>query len=60
MAWADLEQGVAEGEGAEGSGGHDFKFFFPGLKKWNLALRLADGTAYFPEPETWEVPKGVL
>lgn len=53
--WVDMDQG-GEGEGREEGG----KYFFPGLRKWNLAVKMEGGDVFFPEGKYWETPKGAV
>jgi hypothetical protein len=53
VAWADMSQkGEDGGPVADG-----YDNFYPGLKRWNIALKLNDSTTVFPHPETWETPR---
>lgn len=52
LAWADLDQ-----KGEDGIAPDEHENFFPGLRRWNLTLKMADATVIFPPPETWETPK---
>ncbi|KAK0657000.1 hypothetical protein B0T16DRAFT_488210 [Cercophora newfieldiana] len=56
LAWADLDQ-KAEHEGEDAIRLDGDENFFPGLTRWNLAVKLADAAVFFPPPETWETPK---
>ncbi|KAK4454509.1 hypothetical protein QBC34DRAFT_134525 [Podospora aff. communis PSN243] len=52
LAWADMSQRDEDGVAPD-----EFENFFPGLRRWNLAVKLTDATVFFPPPETWETPK---
>ncbi|KAK0751842.1 hypothetical protein B0T18DRAFT_341693 [Schizothecium vesticola] len=52
--WVDMDQGE---EGGREEGG---RFFFPGLRKWNLAVKMEEGDVFFPEGKYWETPKGAV
>jgi hypothetical protein len=52
LAWADMSQRDEDGIAPD-----EFENFFPGLRRWNLAVKLTDATVFFPPPETWETPK---
>ncbi|KAK0731016.1 hypothetical protein B0H67DRAFT_596980 [Lasiosphaeris hirsuta] len=55
LAWADMSQ-----KGEDGTAPDEYDNFFPGLSRWNVAVKLVGGGASFPPAETWEIPKGVL
>ncbi|KAK0734587.1 hypothetical protein B0T26DRAFT_635209 [Lasiosphaeria miniovina] len=65
LAWADVRQPAREAKDSAGEEGEEeeeeeeeyFENFFPGLRRWNLALKMADGELFFPAGDTWEAPK---
>ena len=61
LVWADMSQKDGDMDGNRADAPDDgYENFFPGLRRWNLALKMADGKLHFPAPETWETPKGLV
>jgi len=56
LAWADMEQKDEDGDVADE---HE-NYFFPGLRKWNIAVKMADATVFFPTGEHWATPRSLL
>lgn len=54
IMWADMDQRE------EGEGGKEEGNFFPGLKRWNLAVVMQDGEANFVDGERWAAPRHTL
>ncbi|KAK3393336.1 hypothetical protein B0H63DRAFT_457988 [Podospora didyma] len=57
LVWIDVSQKDEE-TGAEPEDG--FENFWPGMRRWNLALELKDGGADIPVGERWETPKRLM
>lgn len=55
LVWADMNQKDDNGNCED-----EFDNFFPGLRRWNVAVKMADAATWFPAPETWETPKWLL
>ncbi|KAK4200041.1 hypothetical protein QBC40DRAFT_226474 [Triangularia verruculosa] len=54
VMWADMDQNEEGGEKKEKDN------FFPGLKKWNLAVVMEGGEANFVDGERWSAPRYTL
>lgn len=52
LVWVDLSQKDEDGKPVD-----EHPNFFPGLRRWNIAVKMADSTIYFPEPITWDTPR---
>ena len=60
VGWFDLRQADGGGGGSGGGGAGEFENFWPGLRRWNLGVRMDDADIDFPEGRYWDAPKSVL
>ncbi|KAI0817690.1 hypothetical protein GGR55DRAFT_32578 [Xylaria sp. FL0064] len=57
LAWVDLSQKNEEGQLTSGVAHENF---WPGLGRWQLALKLENAGIDFPEGTYWDIPKSAL
>ncbi len=55
LAWADMSQQDENGEVPD-----EYENFFPGLRRWNIAVKMPETHIHFPSPETWETPRWLV
>ena len=57
LGWADVSQKDEDGKVL---GGDEYENFFPGLKRWNLAVKWKDATVTIDAGKSWETPRSLL
>lgn len=56
VGWFDLQQGKQN----DGGDQQQHENFWPGLRRWNLGVRMDDAVIEFPDGKHWSAPRSVL